>query len=354
VNSGSTSTTARTLRRFRRWLFALTLVALGLSSTVFVNVHNTIDTATRRTLPAVMAVSSAGQVLAEADSYAMNSFGADTVKITGPGGNYQAQIILAGQSLEQAAETNQAGEAGSQSLLLIDGQFAAYRQLVEQAHADYAGNATELGFVEVLYASRLMHDSVLTELSTLRQLEEDALTAQVASVWMTPWAVVMWAVPILGLLVLLIVAQIYLCVRFRRMINGWLMAATVALILATVGIATTLPSERSLHNAQNGVDQLVHDRTVTLLPVTAPRTASAVLAALNQRCVTEHVGCAVANLTVGNKAQVDQATTVTNQANAADSDYYLEFAIPAVGLVVAALVLWGFQRRIEDYRRRTT
>jgi hypothetical protein len=353
MTSDRTSTTARTLRRRRAALLALGAVVLALSLTAFFEVRGTVATATHRTLPALIAVSAAGQALAEADSDAMTSFGTDTVRITGPGGDYQRQITLAGQNLEQAAEVNQAGDDGSRQLLLIDSQLADYRRLIEQAHAAYV-DSTGLGLTEAIYASRLMHGgsgSVLAELTSLHGIEENALQSELASVWMTPWAILIWAAPMLGLFVALIIVQAYLRRRFRRRVNWWLLAATAALILVALGAATTLSAEHGLRDARSGVDQLVHDQTLT------PRASASinpVSAALNQRCAAEHAGCQVTDLTASYQIQINQAATVTDRATAAADSHGLEFAMPAVGGAIVVLVLVGFRRRLDEYRRRTT
>jgi hypothetical protein len=353
MTSTRTSTTARTLSRFRAVLLGLGAVVLGVSLTAFFEVRSTVATAAHRTLPALIAVSAAGHALAEADSDAMTSFGTDTVRITGPGGDYQRQITLAGQNLEQAAEVNVAGDDGSRKLLLIDSQLADYRRLIEQAHAAYV-DSTGLGLTEAIYASRLMHGSgaVLAELSSLHGLEENALQNELASVWMTPWAVVIWAAPMLGLFVALIIAQEYLRWRFRRRANWWLLAATAALVLVALGTATTLSAEHGLHDARSGVDQLVHDQTLT--PRSGSASSNPVSAALNQRCAAENAGCQVTDLAASYQVQIDQATTITSQAAAAADSHGLEFAIPAVGGAIVVLVLVGFRRRLEEYRRRTT
>lgn len=350
------SNTARLLRRFRLWLLALTAVVLAGTTTVFVLAHLTVDTASQHTMPAIMAASSAEYALGEADSDAMRAFELGTVAITGPGTGYQAQITLAGQNLEQVAEFNEAGSAGSQQLLLIDSQLASYRQLIEQAHADSAAGSTELGVIEVVYASRLMHSQVLTELGTLSDLERAALSDQASAFWLSGWAVPIWALPALVLLIALILAQRYLAARFRRTLNWSLAAATVLLIALVAGSALTFLAASRLTDAQGQVSQLVVDRQVGFAPLPGTDSANLALTRLNQLCGADadHSGCGQANPAAPAPTQVATATAANDRAAAADRSYDLEFVIPVLGLAIGVLVLVGLQQRIDEYRRRRT
>jgi hypothetical protein len=350
------SNTARLLRRFQLGLLALTAVVLAGATTVFVLVHLTVDTASQQTMPAIMAASSAKYALGEADSDAMSAFGLGTVAVTGPGTGYQAQITLASQNLEQVAEFNQAGSTGSQQLLLIDSQLASYRQLIEQAHADYAAGSAELGVVEVVYASRLMHSQVLTELDNLSGLERAALTSQTSAFWLSGWAAPIWALPALVLLVGLVGAQRFLRIRFRRALNWALVAATVLLVALVAGCALTFLAASRLTEAQGQVSQLVAGRQASFAPLPAAAPANPVLTRLNQLCGTDtdHSGCGRTTPATPAQTQVATAAAANDRAAAADRSYGLEFGIPVLGLAIAALVLVGLQPRIDEYRRRQT
>jgi hypothetical protein len=356
--TGGYSRTARDLRRFRWWLLALAVLVLAGATSAVVIVRETAAAASRYTVPAIIASSSAGYALAKADSDAMRGFGLGAVSITGPGSDYEAQISLAEQNLEQVAELNQV-PAGTQQLLLIDSQMASYRQLVEQAHADYTAGSAELGFVEVAYASRLMHSQVLTELTQLTDLEQAALADQTSEFSMSGWAVPTWALPVLALLAALIVAQRYLSARFRRSINGGIAGATALLLLLALGTSTVFLTESRLTAARHWTDRLVADRSVTFAEVSTAGQNSPMLARLNGLCEpdvrdSDHGGCGTATSAAPATAQVDAAAAANDRADAAAGGAYLEYVVPLLGLAIGALVWTGLWLRIKEYRRRKT
>jgi hypothetical protein len=345
------STTAHTLRRLRTVLLALTVLVLATSFTVFEGVHQTTTSAAGRTIPAIMAVSAAAQALAEADGAAVHSFSSGEVLITGPGGGYQAQTSLAGQNLEQLAETSEAGDQASQQLLLIDSQLAEYRQLIEQAHADYAAGSTQLGVVEMIYASQLMHGSVLPELDKLRTLHLQAIADQASSFWMSFWATLTWLLPILALVLVLGKTLRYLSVRFRRTVNGSLAGAAVLLLLLGGGTLLSLQAETRFGEARAAVEQLARDRTPTFAPT---GLVTQISDKLNLQCRATGTTCGEVTTAADHPAQVAQATRASERAGAATETYGLEFIIPALGLAIGVLVLLGLQNRIQEYRNRLT
>jgi hypothetical protein len=345
------STTARTLRRLRVALFALTAVAMVTSFAAFVGVKTAVGAATEHSIPAMMAVSAASEALAEADSAAVHSFGAGQALITGPGSEYQAKAGLAGQNLEQIAETGQAGEPVSQQLLLIENRLTEYRQLIEQAHADYVAGSVRLGTVEMVYASRLMHTGVLAELGKLGDLERQALADQASSFRMSPWALVIWLLLALALLGLLTGTLVFLARRFRRTVNWWLSAAAVVLIGVTAyAAATAETSKAQLEDARSSAEQLLRDRTPQF---GIDPAGGAVAARLNQECTTGGTTCGRVKMAASQPVQVAHAAVASARAGEADDSNGIEFAIPVAGLGIALLVYFGLQPRIQEYRYRS-
>jgi hypothetical protein len=369
IVTGAHSTTAHELRRFRRLLLVLTVLVLAGTTSAFVIVQETAASAAQHTAPAIVATSSADYALAEADSDAMRGFALGAVSITGPGSDYEAQISLAEQNLEQVAELNE-DATGSQDLLLIDSNLASYRQLVEQAHADYTAGSAELGFVEVAYASQLMHTQVLDQLTDLRNLEQAELTGQATAFSLSGWAVPTWALPTLALLIAMVVAQRYLSARFRRTVNWALAGATVLLLVLAAGTSMVFLAEGRMAAARDGTNRLVADRTMTFAALSVPTQAGTMADRLNRLCDTKvsdtngsdnsdndnshRSGCVTAIAAKPPPAQVEAAATANDEAGAAAGNGYLEYVIPSLGVVIGVLVLIGLRPGIDEYRRRKT
>lgn len=345
------STTASRLRRLRVALLTSTTVVLVTLFGAFVGVLRSVDAATEHSIPAMMAASAASKALAEADSAAVHSFGAGQVLITGPGSEYQAKAGLAGQNLEQIAETSQAGGPVNHQLLLIENRLTEYRQLIEQAHADYAAGSVRLSTVEMIYASRLMHTGVLAELDKLRELEQQALADRTSSFWMSGWALVISLLLALALVGLHIGTLMYLAKRFRRTVNWWLLAATLVLIGITgFAAATSEISKSQLHDARLAVEQLVRDRAPHF---STDPVGGDVATRLNQQCTTDGTTCGRVTMAASQPEQVAKAADANALATEAGESNGLEFAIPVGGLGIALFVLLGLQPRIQEYRYRS-
>lgn len=348
-----TTTTRATLRLLRTLLLTGTALVLLTSWLTFHLVSGTISVASGRTALAIMAVSSAQRALTQADAAAVRAFGADDVRLVGPGNDYQNGITLAVQSLEQVAEGDTATGVGAQTLQLVDGQLAAYSGMIEQADADYSANQTQLGVAELLYASKLMHmpqTGIIDELNSLGQQESSALNRQLAAAWMSPAAVLIWAVPALALLASLIGTQRYLSRRFRRTFNAWLLGATAVLVLLIAAGAVTLVAEHRMGGAKAAVDRVVADRQAGLGPITVG--AGPFRDTLNAQCTSGPTGygCGTVMSAVSVATMTADAKAATDATTLAQNGYGLQLAIPLAGLLIGVLVLCGLYVPLREYR----
>jgi hypothetical protein len=369
--AATTSDTGAVLRRMRALLVAGALVVCAVSGVLCYGAFRSAQTVARSGSQAVSGVGDARRALVEADREAVSAFGAGDVRLAGPGDDYLGQITLAGQSLERVAEANQAGTDGSETLRLVDGLLSTYSGMVELAHAAYASNQPKLGDADVWYASHFMHDAhtgVLATLNVLEQRESDALRAQADRAWNRPWTVLVWAVPALGLLAGLVVAQLYLSRRFRRTLNVSLLAASVVLVAAIVaGGLFALAADHGVSTALRGAEQARVDRTAQTdaADVVGQRALGALMRA---RCPTDAGACGVtvaafeaglgdlgppgrAPLPVGSAVPVDaQVVEANTDPDLARADLVGGSLVAGCAAVVALLVLIGLWQRIDEYR----
>ncbi|GDY32660.1 hypothetical protein [Gandjariella thermophila] len=348
------STTRIVLRRLRMAMLVAIMTVLATAYTVFTHAQDTIVVASQRTTQAIMDVSSAEQALREADSAAVHAFAAGVAGLAGPGNEYQNHIALAQLSLQRVAEVNQAGVLGELTLSQVDGQLTAYIAQVEQAHADYASGATQLGLAETLYASALMHaqDGILAGLSSLEGTQRRALADQAASWWLGPRAVLLWGVPAAVLFVLLLSTQRCLARRFRRLINWWLAAATALLVVLCVSIVMVVrQAEDRLTVARTNLEQVVADQHVSLGPISGGGADPAAVGLLNDRCAQgAGFGCGSSQPAAPDAVQAQDAAAATAAAGAAGADYGLRYVIPGLGVVIAVLIVLGVEVRVREYR----
>jgi hypothetical protein len=371
----TTTVTWRTLRRQRIWLLTVAL-ALGAAASIPLGfAAHTAFTMRASATTAADQIATARQALTEADSDAITSLGSKAAQLTGPGDDYLGEITLASQSLEQVAEVNEAGSAGSQSLRLIGSLISTYSGMIDQANADYAGNQPELGLAEVWYASDFMHMSpsgILAELSTLENDELGGLRADDSSFWTSPWTVPLWGVPAIVLLVLLIRTQRYASRRFQRTINP-LLAVSSLLVLAMliVGPLVALSSDRDLAASVDGLQSITQDRDSQIDALDTGQSQLATM--LGQYCPATSSGCQATITDVLATAQATSSDAATGTARqqprlaadanrvatigdeqswAANADLGLAIGLGVGALLVVVGVLLGMRKRINDYRYR--
>jgi predicted PurR-regulated permease PerM len=369
----ATTVTWQTLRRLRISLLAVTLVLCAAAATLLGVAAHTANTMLASATTAADQIATARQALTEADSAAISSLGSNTAQLTGPGNDYLGEITLASQSLEQVAEVNEAGAAGSQSLRLIGSLISTYSGMIEQANADYAGSQPELGLAEVWYASDFMHmpqSGILAELSTLEQAEQDGLRADDSSFWTSPWTVPLWGVPAILLLVLLIRTQRYLSRRFQRTINPLLaLSSLLVLLMLIVGPLFALSADDTLARSVEGLRSITQDRDNQIHTLDTGQNQLATL--LGGYCSTPSAGCQATIDTVrGNArattsggtsqtarqqpklaADANQVATIGDQQSwAATADLSLAIGLGVGALLIVVGILLGMRKPIGEYR----
>ncbi|MEV6905742.1 hypothetical protein [Amycolatopsis sp. NPDC051071] len=361
-----TTATRVTLVRLRAGLLVLTLAVLVTSLWAFHSVQNTAETVRDRTSQAVLEVTAARAALVAADAAAITSFASGEAKLAGPGQEYTNQLALASQSLAQVAEFNQAGDSGGNALQVVESQVAAYSGSMGQADVHFRQpDAAVLGAVDLWNASRLLHapGGVLDGLETLQDKQREALDGQLTSTGVSRAMLPLWLLPVLALVILLVLTQLYLKKRFRRMTNIPLLAAT--LVIAAIGAALvfTLISRDRLDSVGERLDGVAVARNTQIQA--ADDQGQRKLAALLTEYCDEEQGCGV---TVDEfRVKAGQTTTVATDntrvatagakavaadaAGAAESGGR-EFLIPAGTLLAGGLVLLGLHGRIDEYRYR--
>ncbi|WP_181770814.1 hypothetical protein [Amycolatopsis pittospori] len=355
-----------TLVRLRAALLTLTVAVLVSSLWSFHSVQDTAETVRDRTSQAVLEVTAARAALVAADAAAITSFTSGEARLAGPGQEYTNQLALASQSLAQVAEFNQAGEPGGNALQVVESQVAAYSGSIGQADVHFRQpDAAVLGAVDLWNASRLLHaqGGVLDELEALQGKQRAALDAQLSSTGVSLAMLPLWLLPVVGLLVLLVLTQLYLKKRFRRRANVPLLGAT--LLIAAIGVALvfTLVSRGRLDSVGERLDDVAEARNAQIQA--ADDQGQRLLAALVTEYCDEEQGCGV---TVDEfRERAERTTTVATDntrvatarakevaadaAGAAESGGR-EFLIPAGTLLAGGLVLLGLHGRIDEYRYR--
>jgi hypothetical protein len=374
MTTGTTTTTGRTLRRQRIWLLAVALLVCAAATILLGAATRTANTMRDGATTVANQIATARQALTEADTDAVESLSSKAVQLTGPGNDYLGEITLASQSLEQVAEANEAGPAGSQALRLIGSLISTYSGMVEQANAAYASSQPELGLADVWYASDFMHmtnGGILAELSNLEDSESRGLSTEDSSFWTSPWTVPIWGVPAVALLLLLIRAQRYASRRFQRTVNPPLaVSSLLVFVMLVLGPLFALSSDKTLADSIGGLQTITQDRDTQIATQDTGQDQLATL--LGQVCSTASTGCQATVTTMDHrdpkkagttetarqqqKQLADDTTKVTaiadQQSGAASADLGLAIGLGVGALLVVVGVVLGMRRRINDYRYR--
>lgn len=360
---GARSTTGKRLRLQRGWLLVLTAIVLGTSVTVFTGVQNTVDEIRTQAASAVVGSAAAYEGLVRAHDAAVRAFQDGRAELTWPGEEYQTQVGTVSQSLAQVAEHNVAGPDSSRDLQLVQGLLVSYTTWMAQAETRYRTAGPSLpAATNVWYASSLLHrdNGILPHLERLRMAQQEALRARLSSGW--PVTLVAWAVPVALLAALLVYAQRYHRDTFRRRTNPPLIAAAVLLAGVTALTALSVPSLLRAHQA---ADVLQHDlaQWQGRAESAAASNRLAVARLVTEQC--EPIGCgdtvrrfaaaaASGDRTVVSLDDDGQLAATGDEVDdlLADAQWpaALQWLIVGGSVLVAALVVTGYQGRIDEYR----
>ncbi|TCC00299.1 hypothetical protein E0H26_00925 [Micromonospora zingiberis] len=353
------STTRRTLLRLRSALLVATALALAGCLTVFLGVARTADAAATRSVPAILAVHDAQHALRSAHAAAVRNLADGATVLGGPGVEYQRQIAGAGQYLTLVAENNAAGDDGTRDIQTVEALLVTYTGLIGQADARYRdASLRALGAAALRDATSLL-DDILVLLDALRQKQLDVLKEQVDAGWTKPVTPIAWLLPLVALGTLLVLAQVYLLRRFRRVVNVPLLLATLAMVAMVVLTSLSLQAATHLDRVGQHVESVQQIRQQQLHQVRAeaaarlavevgdecPRGCETLIAALDgeARPAAESTPQRSPNL---------EADTMAHADRAADSRL-VEFVLPVLALGIAVLVLAGLQPRLAEYGHRT-
>jgi hypothetical protein len=361
---------ARSRTRLRLWslnaglLVATALVAAS-SWYAFDDVHDTIDTVGARTSRALLGASAAKSALVEADRLAVAGFASGEARLSGPGERYQNQIAAASQNLSDVAADNVAGRDGSDQIQVVEGLLVAYTGWIAQAGAHHRED-NRLVKVDLWYASRLLHardSGVLAQLDRLVVVQREALDRQLADSSSSVWRIAVVAVPPVLLAVLLVVAQVYLARRFRRLLNVPLLLASAVLVGVGLVASLGLVAQHRVEDAAADLRGLV----VTWESRTAAAAAEGQQALgdlVSDECRGADGGCGpTVTDFLGDLRRADRGeqvsdldltrhvSRVNDRIAAANANADLELTLPAGALLIAVLVWLGFLPRLEEYRR---
>ncbi|MGC4813018.1 hypothetical protein ACLQ29_21045 [Micromonospora sp. DT228] len=360
------STTRQTLVRLRGWLLGVTAVTLATSLAVFLGVAGNADIAAERSVPAILASYDAQDALRNAHLAAVDNLGRGGVVLGGPGVEYQRQIAAAGQFLTLVAENNAAGDGGTRDIQTIEALLVTYTGLIGQADARFRdADLGALGVAALRDASSLLND-ILVRLQSLRGKQLLALDDQADNLWTHELTIVVWLLPLVALGVLLVRAQAYLTRRFRRAVNVPLLLATAAVVGMMALAGLSLLSADKLDETRAGVQVVDGSREHQLVEV-GSRAAYGLADQVEKQCGKKACVDTTAALrspfpspppTPGavaastDDAEVAANDALTNDADAAANSRRGEILLPVLALVIAGLVLLGFQPRLAEYGRR--
>lgn len=258
------STTPLLLRRLRTAMVILTLLAGAVAALLAIEEHAVVSSG-EHSATAVIQAFAAHQALADSDSEAVQTI----PRGGGPAGQYQDDIATAEQDLEQVAENNTAGAAGTDALQLIEGLLPSYTGLIEQADArtqvpgDNGAAADDLWQASDLMLGQILTDQQSTEndsVSDLQSAENRSLTAQQSSPWASPWLSLSLLLPAVALLVTLAATQRVLQVRMHRVLSKYLTIAAAAVIALCVVAGHILVSEHSFRMASGPLATIVAEQ----------------------------------------------------------------------------------------------
>jgi hypothetical protein len=252
--------------------FALGLVAATLLAGLFTSLSvqrrgQAIDDLATRSGPLTAAAQEIYRSLSDADATATGSFLAGGLEPTVSRRRYEADIAQAANALAIAVAAREPADvtAPDSSLATLAGQLPVYTGLVETARADNR-QGLPLGAAYQREASNLMRTRLLPAAQALYGAEAGQLSADQDSATRVPWAEILLALVVIGLLV---AAQVVLRRRTNRVLTAGLLVATAAavvslvwVLVATISAMNDVRDSRSEGSAQ--VDLLAKARIATL------------------------------------------------------------------------------------------
>ncbi|GLZ40693.1 hypothetical protein [Actinokineospora sp. NBRC 105648] len=348
--------TGRSLLLLRNALVVLTALTLLLSWLAFRSVEAETTAVATTTAPALLGIANARTALAEAERSVTETFASDRSSLTGPGEQYQNQIALANQALTEVSADNAAGERGSTLLLSIQGLLIDYIGLIEQADAQQdraAGTVPPLATANLWYASGLM-DDVQSRLEALARLQQERLDEQIRPKPVVDLAPLVLAV---ALVVVLVLGQRVLRVRFRRRVNPALVGATALAVLVLFTGLLSLLARFDLRAAAATLRGAAADHTA-VVEDTSARGDRLLRDFLDHQCADTRCGTSVDRFrtTVRDPGREPDTVAAAARSKAATSEIadasaggWLPVLPIAAGLVIGLVVL-GFHPRLAEYR----
>jgi hypothetical protein len=252
--------------------FAVALVVVGLLAGLFTALsvqgrNNALDDLAIRSGPLSAAAQEIYRSLSDADATATGAFLAGGLEPAATRQRYEADIAQAGNALAIAVAAREPSDvtAPNSPLATMSGQLPVYTGLVETARADNR-QGLPLGAAYQREASNLMRTRLLPAAQELYKSEADQLSADQNRASAVPWAEILLALVVIGLLV---VAQVYLRRHTNRVFNAGLLVATGAavvsllwVLIATISAMGDVNDSRAQGSAQ--VDVLAQARIATL------------------------------------------------------------------------------------------
>lgn len=240
------------------WLRALSVaIVVGalftglLSSLSLSQKASGIDKIGNRTVPAIIDAQRIHTALLDADRSAANSYlyggeGTDPAHQ-----RYLADIRLATEALEQAAQHTAYGDEVAEPLVTAMSGLNRYTALVERARTN-----SRLGFpvgqAYLTAASKLMHAEILPAIDQLNSINAAHLEKDYASATASTTTLAVILGGGLSVLAILLYCQIYLARRFKRRFNFLLILATFDLVaIIASGTITVITADSKLVAAKD-------------------------------------------------------------------------------------------------------
>ncbi|MBP2476549.1 hypothetical protein JOF53_005421 [Crossiella equi] len=341
----------------------LLVLALGGGASFFyAQMSGAATTASARAVPVLREITNAHTALLRADISAVKAFTNGSVALVGAGDEHRDRLATATSGLTRVAELNQAGPEGIQQIQLVQSLLAAYSSSVEQAASQFrqpGGRA--LGTADLWQASRLLHEDpgVLPELKKVEAQQRQALDQAVSGGAPSVLTVLLWAVPGALALALLIGGQVWLARHFRRLLNPWLLAATVLVCAALGPTVWVFDSQQRLASAEAELGALDRQWDLNDFALTA-KARHGMWDLLGVPC-RPRVDCGptvrefVDNLPVfwrerDESALIRTGEEVADGVSEVDQRWGWVVVPPAAALLAVVLLAVGLQTRIHEYR----
>ncbi|GAB2678305.1 hypothetical protein GCM10027271_44160 [Saccharopolyspora gloriosae] len=327
-------TASTTMRDLRRWRTAL-LVLIGLTAVFSAWSFHRVHTA----LPAAGEVLAAREALVDAHRGAVEGIRSGEVLLSGPGEEYRTQLAIAQRHLTEVAQTG-LPDVDPSRLEVAQGLLASYGAEMDLAATGFREDqASPLGTTYLWNATLLLDrpgEGVLFQLDVLRAEYLRAAEARVVTI-------VLWLVPAVLLLVLLVVVQVQLARRFRRVLNPPLVLATAcAAGLAELASRILVTRARLEPLAEQWTNRTWYDDL---------GYRDAVLGVLTEQCPHDLAACGV---TVQRwAARFPGPVDAGAGAVEVGADAALLWAIPVLAVAAALLVQLGLAARIDEYGYRS-